>query len=127
MTELKAIHTDRAPAAIGTYSQAIQVGNFIFLSGQVPLDPKTMMIVSGGFQAQIKQVFENLKAVAEAANSSLSKTVKLTIYITDFANFSLVNEMMANYFKEPYPARATIQVSALPKNVDVEIDAILME
>mgnify|MGYP001551322730 CR=1 FL=1 len=119
------IHTDLAPAAVGTYSQAVKVGNFVFLSGQIPLVPKTMDVVDGDFTARARQVFENLKAVAEEAGGSLNDAVKLTIFLTDLDNFAAVNEVMAEYCDEPYPARAAVQVSALPKGVDVEADAIL--
>jgi reactive intermediate/imine deaminase len=119
------IHTDRAPAAVGTYSQAVRVGSFVFLSGQIPLVPGTMKVVDGDFPARARQVFENLKAVAEEAGGSLNDAVKLTIFLTDLGNFAAVNEVMAEYCDEPYPARAAVQVSALPKGVDVEADAIL--
>ena len=121
----KTIHSDNAPAALGTYSQAVSVGQFVFLSGQVPLVPATMEVVEGDFAARARQVFENLKAVAEAAGGSLNDAVKLTIFLTDLDNFSTVNEVMAEYCDEPYPARAAVQVSALPKGVDIEADAIL--
>jgi len=120
-----AIHSDNAPSAIGTYSQAIGSGDFVFLSGQIPLDPATMEIVDGDFEARARQVFENLKAVAEAAGASLDNAVKLTIFLTDLDNFATVNSVMAEYFDEPYPARAAVGVAALPKGVDVEADAIL--
>ncbi|RZV37285.1 MAG: RidA family protein [Chromatiales bacterium] len=119
------IHSDNAPAAIGTYSQAVKVGDLVFISGQIPLVPATMEIVDGDFVARTRQVFENLKAIAEEAGGSLSDAVKLTIFLTDLANFAAVNEVMAEYCDEPYPARAAVQVSALPKGVDVEADAIL--
>lgn len=119
------IHTDRAPAAVGTYSQAIKAGSLVFLSGQIPLVPETMEIVDGDFTTRARQVFENLKAVAEEAGGSLNDAVKLTIFLTDLGNFAAVNEVMAEYCDEPYPARAAVQVSALPKGVDVEADAIL--
>lgn len=119
------IHTDRAPAAVGTYSQAVKVGNFVFLSGQIPLVPETMKVVDGNFADRARQVFENLKAVAEEAGGSLNDAVKLTIFLTDLDNFAAVNQVMAEYCDEPYPARAAVQVSALPKGVDVEADAIL--
>ncbi len=121
----KPIHSDRAPSAIGTYSQAIQSGNFVFLSGQIPLDPATMEVVDGDFEARARQVFENLRAVAETAGGSLDDAVKLTIFLTDLDNFATVNSVMADYFEEPYPARAAVGVAALPKGVDVEADAIL--
>jgi len=119
------IHTDLAPAAVGTYSQAVKAGNFVFLSGQIPLVPETMDVVDGDFTARARQVFENLKAVAEEAGGSLNDAVKLTIFLTDLDNFAAVNQVMAEYCDEPYPARAAVQVSALPKGVDVEADAIL--
>ena len=125
MTTLEQVHSDSAPAAIGPYSQAIKAGPLVFLSGQIPLDPKSMEVVSDDIAAQTHQVFKNLIAVADAAGGSLSNAAKLTIYLTDLGDFAVVNEIMAGYFSEPYPARATIQVSALPKGSAVEIDAIL--
>jgi len=125
MTTSQQVHSDSAPAAIGPYSQAIKSGSLVFLSGQIPLDPKSMEIVSDDVAAQTHQVFRNLIAVAEAAGGNLSNAVKLTIYVTDLGDFATVNEIMAGYFSEPYPARATIQVSALPKGSAVEIDAVL--
>ena len=119
------IHTDGAPTAVGTYSQAVRVGQFVFLSGQIPLVPGTMEVAAGDFRARARQVFENLKAVAEAAGGSLNDAVKLTIFLTDLDDFAAVNEVMAEYCDEPYPARAAVQVAALPKGVDVEADAIL--
>ena len=119
------IHSDNAPAAIGTYSQAVKVGDLVFISGQIPLVPSTMEIVDGDFVARTRQVFENLKAIAEEAGGSLSDAVKLTIFLTDLANLAAVNEVMPEYCDEPYPARAAVQVSALPKGVDVEADAVL--
>jgi reactive intermediate/imine deaminase len=120
------IHTANAPAAIGPYSQAIRAGNTVYLSGQIPLDPKTMEIVQGDVRAQIRQVFENLSAVAEAAGGSLANAVRLTVYLTDLAHFPLVNEIMAEYCKEPYPARAAIGVAQLPRGAAVEVDGILV-
>lgn len=120
------IHTDRAPAAIGTYSQAIRAGQTVYLSGQIPLDPSTMELVAGGADAQIRQVFDNLSAVAGAAGGTLNDVVKLTVYLTDFGDFPTVNEVMAMYFTEPYPARAAIGVAQLPKGAVVEVDAILV-
>ena len=120
------IHTDEAPAAIGTYSQAVRVGDVVYLSGQIPLDPASMELVGDDVESQIRQVFDNLAAVAEAAGGALADAVRLTVYLTDLANFPLVNEVMAEYFSEPYPARAAIGVAALPRNAAVEIDAILM-
>jgi reactive intermediate/imine deaminase len=119
------IHTDKAPAAIGTYSQAVKVDSTVYISGQIPLDPTTMEIVSGDIKAQITRVFDNLTAVSEAAGGSLKDVVKLNIFLTDLSNFPIVNETMAKYFSEPYPARAAIEVSALPKGSEVEMDAIL--
>ena len=121
----KAIHSDNAPAAIGTYSQAIQAGNLVFLSGQIPLVPATMEVVDGDFEARARQVFENLRAVAEAAGGDLNDIVKLTIFLTDLGNFATVNSVMESFFEQPFPARAAVGVSALPKGVDVEADAIL--
>ncbi|MEM8815496.1 MAG: RidA family protein [Pseudomonadota bacterium] len=120
-----AIHSDHAPAAIGTYSQATRSGNLVFLSGQIPLDPRTMEIVSGDFEARARQVFDNLAAVAAAAGGSLNDAVKITVFLTDLGNFATVNKVMEEYFEAPYPARAAVGVAALPKAVDVEADAIL--
>lgn len=120
------IKTEKAPAAIGTYSQAIKVGETVYLSGQIPLNPLTMQLVDGGFEAQAVQVFENLKAVAEAAGGSLQNIVKLNIYLTNLDNFTKLNEIMGRYFTEPYPARAAIGIGALPKGSMVEMDAILV-
>jgi reactive intermediate/imine deaminase len=122
----EAIHTSRAPAAIGPYSQAIRAGTTIYLSGQIPLNPKTMEIAKGDVRAQIRQVFDNLAAVAEASGGSLANAVRLTVYLTDLANFPLVNEIMAEYCKEPYPARAAIGVAQLPRGAAVEVDGILV-
>lgn len=122
------VHSDAAPAAIGPYSQAIRIESgrpLVFLSGQIPLDPATMEIVSGDFEARTRRVFDNLKAVCTEAGGSLDQLVKLTIYLTDLDNFASVNAIMAEYFAEPYPARAALQVSALPKGSDVEAEAIL--
>ena len=121
----EAIHTDGAPSAIGTYSQAIKSGQFVFLSGQIPLDPATMEIVDGDFEARARRVFDNLKAVAVEAGGDLDHIVKLTIYLTDLNNFATVNAVMADYFQEPYPARAALGVASLPKGSDVEAEAIL--
>jgi reactive intermediate/imine deaminase len=120
------IHTARAPAAIGPYSQAIRAGNTVYLSGQIPLSPATMELVKGDVRAQARQVFDNLGAVAHAAGGSLENAVRLTIYLTDLAHFPVVNEVMAEYCKEPYPARVTIGVSQLPRGAAVEIDGILV-
>lgn len=119
------IATDRAPQAIGTYSQAVKVGTTIYMSGQIPLDPATMELVAGGIENQIKRVFDNLAAVAEAAEGSLENVVKLNIFLTDLSHFPTVNEIMATYFSEPYPARAAIGVASLPKGAQVEMDAVL--
>jgi reactive intermediate/imine deaminase len=120
------IHTDLAPAAIGTYSQAVKVGTTVYLSGQIPLDPATMTLVEGGMDAQIRRVFDNLAAVAEASGGSLRDTVKLNVFLTDLAHFPLVNEIMAGYFQPPYPARAALGVAALPRGAGVEMDAVLV-
>lgn len=120
------IQTDGAPKAIGTYSQAVRVGDQVFLSGQIPLDPVTMNLVGGGMDSQIRRVFDNLKAVAEAAGGSLDDIVKLNVFLTDLAHFPLVNEIMAGYFTEPYPARAAIGVAALPRGAGVEMDAVMV-
>lgn len=119
------ISTDKAPAAIGTYNQAIKTGTTVYLSGQIPLVPETMEIISEDFAEQAEQVFKNLVAVCEAAGGSLANAVKLNIFLTDLGNFAQVNEIMAKYVAEPYPARAAVQVSALPKGVQIEIDGIL--
>ncbi|MDX1500668.1 MAG: RidA family protein [Woeseiaceae bacterium] len=121
----KTIHSDAAPSAIGTYSQAVVCGNLVFLSGQVALDPETMELVDGGFEAEARRVFDNLRAVSVAAGGNLNQIVKLTIYLTDLGNFTKVNEVMAEYFDPPYPARAAVGVAALPKDADIEADAIL--
>jgi len=120
-----AIHTDDAPAAIGTYSQAIDVNGLVFLSGQIPLDPATMEVVEGDFEARARRVFDNLAAVAAAAGGTLDDVVKLTVFLTDLGNFATVNTVMEDYFEEPFPARAAVGVVSLPKGVDVEADAIL--
>jgi reactive intermediate/imine deaminase len=119
------IHTERAPAAVGTYSQAVTVGQLVFISGQIPFVPETMEIVDGEFEDRARQVFANLKAIAEAAGCSLNDAVKLTIFLTDLGHFATVNEVMAEFCDEPYPARAAVEVAALPKGVDIEADAIL--
>jgi reactive intermediate/imine deaminase len=120
------IHTADAPQAIGTYSQAVKVDNTVYISGQIPLDPASMEVVEGGIEAEITRVFDNLKAVADAAGGSLADVVKLNIFLVDLGNFPIVNEIMAKYFEEPYPARAAIGVAALPKGVGVEMDAVLV-
>jgi reactive intermediate/imine deaminase len=122
----QAIQTDAAPKAIGTYSQAIKVGHTVYLSGQIPLDPVTMELIDGDIEQQIRRVLENLQAVAVAANGSLDAIVKLTVYLTDLAHFPLVNQIMVDYFNEPYPARAAVGVAALPKGSEVEIDAVMV-
>jgi len=119
------IHTDLAPKAIGPYSQAIRTGNAVYLSGQIGLDPGSGQLVKGGIEAETRRVFENLKAVAEASGKGLGDVVKLTIYLADLAHFTKVNEIMAGYFHEPYPARATIGVAALPRGAQVEVDAVM--
>ena len=120
------IHTDKAPKAIGTYSQAVRVDNTVYLSGQIPLIPQTMTLIEGNINAQISQVFENLQAVAQAAGGSFADVVKLNVFLTDLAYFPIVNEIMGQYFSEPYPARAAIGVAALPKGSVVEMDAIMV-
>ena len=119
------IQTERAPQAIGTYSQAVRSGSTVYLSGQIPLIPESMEMVSGGMEAKIVQVFENLSAVAEAAGGSLSDIIKLNIFLTDLSHFPLVNEVMARYFEAPYPARAAVGVAALPKDAGVEMDGVM--
>jgi reactive intermediate/imine deaminase len=120
------ISTDQAPKAIGTYSQAVRVGDTVYLSGQIPLVPATMELVAGDMEAQIRQVFENLQPVAHAAGGGFRDLVKLNCFLTDLAHFPLVNQVMAEYFQEPYPARAAIGVAALPKGAAVEMDAVLV-
>ena len=126
MAERKIIKTDGAPGALGTYSQAVQAGDTLYISGQVPLDPVTMETDMATFEIAARRVFNNLKAVAEAAGGSLNDAVKLNIYMTDLANFATVNTVMAEFFDEPYPARAAVGVASLPKDVPVEIEAILV-
>ena len=125
MSNRAVIATQAAPAAIGPYSQAIKVGNTVWISGQIPLDPESMTVVEGGIEAQATQVFKNLAAVAEAAGGALDDAVKINISLTDLGEFATVNEIMARFFKEPYPARACVQVAALPKGVAIEVEAIL--
>ncbi|WP_320822375.1 RidA family protein [Reinekea sp.] len=120
------IKTDLAPAAIGTYSQAVKVGQTVYLSGQIPLDPVSMTVLDDAMAAQIHQVFKNLSAVCAAAGGSMNELVKVNIFLIDLGHFALVNEIMATYFNPPYPARAAVQVSALPKGVAVEIDGVLV-
>ena len=122
----KVIQTESAPQAIGTYSQAVQVGEVVYLSGQIPLDPATMELVQGKMESQIRRVFDNLAAVAQAAGGSLGDIAKLNIFLTDLGHFPLVNQVMAEYFQAPYPARAAVGVAALPKGANVEMDAVLV-
>jgi reactive intermediate/imine deaminase len=119
------VRTDQAPQAIGTYSQAVKVGKTVYLSGQIPLDPLTMELVQGDVEAHVRRVFDNLQAVARAAGGSLADVAKLNVFLTDLANFAVVNAVMAEYFQEPYPARAAIGVAALPRGAVVEMDAVL--
>lgn len=119
------INTPLAPAAIGPYSQGVRVGNLVFFSGQIPLDPVTMTVVSGDMEAQAVRVFDNLQAVSEAAGGGLRDIVKLTIFLTDLADFTIVNDTMKRYFESPYPARSTVQVAALPRGVAIEVEAIM--
>ncbi|MAR89584.1 MAG: reactive intermediate/imine deaminase [Pseudomonadales bacterium] len=125
MSQRQIIATDKAPQAIGTYSQGVKCGGTVYLSGQIPLDPATMELVGGNMEASIVRVFENLKAVAEAVGGGMQDIAKLNIYLIDLAHFGLVNEVMARYFSEPYPARAAVAVAALPKGAQVEMDAIM--
>jgi len=120
------ISTERAPKAIGTYSQAVKAGDTVYLSGQIPLVPETMELVQGDMNAQIRRVFDNLQAVAESAGGSLADVVKLNVYLTDLGHFPLINQVMAEYFQEPYPARAAVGVAALPKGAAVEMDAVMV-
>ncbi len=122
----RVIQTDQAPQAIGTYSQAVQCGGTVYLSGQIPLVPETMEMVEGNMEAQIRRVFDNLSAVAEAAGGSLADIAKLNIFLTDLSHFPLVNQVMADYFQQPYPARAAVGVASLPKDAAVEMDAIMV-
>ncbi len=126
MTNKATIHSDNAPAAIGTYSQAVKVNNTVYLSGQIPLVPETMTLVGDDFAEQAHQVFKNLRAVCQAANGDLQDIVKLNIYLTDLGNFPVVNEVMAQYFSEPYPARAAIGISELPKASLIEADGVMV-
>lgn len=126
MTNKAIISTDQAPEAIGTYSQAVKTNNTVYISGQIPLDPKSMTMVEGGFEAQTHQVFKNLRAVCVAANGSLADIVELNLFLTDLSNFSTVNEVMAQYFEAPYPARAALGISELPKGSMIEADAIMV-
>lgn len=122
---MKTISTPDAPAAIGTYSQAVRAGDTVYLSGQIPLDPKTMKLVEGDFEAQARRVFDNLRAVCRAAGGDFDRVVRVTVYLTDLANFAKVNEVMSQHFKEPYPARAAIGVASLPRGSLVEVDAVM--
>ncbi|MFT6123804.1 MAG: reactive intermediate/imine deaminase [Oleiphilaceae bacterium] len=126
MSNKSIIQTDQAPEAIGTYSQAVKVGDTVYLSGQIPLDPETMTLIGGEIEKQIIQVFENLKAVCEASGGSLQDIVKLNIFLTDLSNFASINEVMATYFQTPYPARAAVGVASLPKGAEVEMDAVMV-
>ncbi len=126
MSNKSIISTEKAPAAIGTYSQAVKAGNTVYLSGQIPLNPETMEMVTESFEAQAVQVFENLKAVADAAGGTVNDFVKITVLLSDLAYFGQVNEIMAKYFEAPYPARAAYAVKALPKDADIEIEAIMV-
>jgi reactive intermediate/imine deaminase len=125
LTNRQIIHTPLAPSAIGTYSQAVRVGDTVYVSGQIPLDPSTMQMVSGDIDAEIRRAFDNLKAIADAAGSTLNSTVKVTVYLTDLGHFARVNEIMATYFQQPYPARAAVGVAALPRGARVEVECIL--
>ena len=122
----KVYHSDRAPKAIGPYSQAVGAGGAIYISGQIATDPATMQLVTGGFEAEARRAFENLKAVAEATGASLAAAVRVTVYLIDLANFQVANQVMAEYFAEPYPARVTIGVAALPRGAAIEVDCILV-
>lgn len=126
MSNKSIIQTNAAPQAIGTYSQAVKVGDTVYLSGQIPLDPATMQLVQGDIKVQVCRVFDNLKAVCEAAGGSLGDIVKLNIFLTDLGNFAAVNEVMATYFQQPYPARAAIGVASLPKGAEVEMDGVMV-
>ena len=122
---MRSITTPEAPAAIGTYSQAVRAGDTVYLSGQIPLDPKTMKLVEGDIEAQVRRVFDNLRAVCREAGGDFDRVARVTVYLTDLANFAKVNEVMAAYFNEPYPARAAIGVASLPRGSQVEIDAVM--
>jgi reactive intermediate/imine deaminase len=122
---MRSITTPEAPAAIGTYSQAVRAGDTVYLSGQIPLDPKTMKLVEGGIEAQVRRVFDNLRAVCREAGGDFDRVARVTVYLTDLGNFATVNEVMAAYFNEPYPARAAIGVASLPRGAAVEVDAVM--
>ena len=126
MSNKSIIQTNAAPQAIGTYSQAVKVGDTVYLSGQIPLDPATMQLVQGDIKVQVRRVFDNLKAVCEAAGGNLGDIAKLNIFLTDLGNFAAVNEVMATYFQQPYPARAAIGVASLPKGAEVEMDGVMV-
>jgi reactive intermediate/imine deaminase len=126
MSNKSIIHSDAAPKAIGTYSQAVKVGDTVYLSGQIPLDPESMELVQGDIADQIARVFDNLKAVSEAAGGELGNIVKLNVFLTDLSHFPIVNQVMATYFQPPYPARAAIGVAALPKGAQVEMDGVMV-
>ncbi|MCC5881468.1 MAG: RidA family protein [Halomonas sp.] len=126
MSNKAVINTDKAPAAIGPYSQAIKAGNTVYLSGQIPLDPATMELVSDDFEAQARQVFTNLKAVCEEAAGSLGEIVKINLYLVDLGNFAIVNKVMEEFFEKPYPARAAVGVKALPKGAQFEAEAVMV-
>jgi len=119
------VSTTEAPAAIGTYSQAVRVGNTIWVSGQIPLDPRTKQLVEGGIEAEVRQVFDNLKAIVVAAGGTFDDVVKANVYLTDLSHFALVNKVMAEYFREPYPARAAVGVASLPRGAQVEVECIV--
>ena len=125
MSARKIVTTDRAPQAIGAYSQAVHCGDTVYVSGQIPLNPETQEVIDGPFRLQVCQVFENISAIAEAAGGNLGNIVKLTVYLVDLGNFATVNDVMSEFFDEPYPARAAIGVASLPKNAEVEVEAIL--
>ena len=125
MSDTKVINTDQAPSAIGPYSQAVRAGDFVYLSGQIPLDPATMEVAAGDFRDRAVRVFANLEAVTRAAGASLEDVVKLNVYLTDLGQFATVNEVMSEFLDEPYPARAAVGVAALPKGVDIEIEGVL--
>jgi reactive intermediate/imine deaminase len=122
---MRSITTPEAPAAIGTYSQGVRAGDTVYLSGQIPLDPKTMKLVEGDFEAQVRRVFDNLRAVCREAGGDLDRMARVTVYLTDLANFAKVNEVMAAYFNEPYPARAAVGVASLPRDAAVEVDGVM--
>ena len=125
MSRKQAINTDQAPGAIGAYSQAVRAGDFVYLSGQIPLDPSRMEVVEGDFRARANRVFANLEAVAGAAGGSLKDVVKLTVYLTDLGQFAAVNEVMSGFFDQPYPSRAAVGVASLPKGVDIEVEGVM--